>query len=86
MKKPFKELTRTGKINRLKANEKKYYNEELSGKEIKENIINDLNLRLKMSLQEGKDVLEFCTFKELIEDIKYINSLPDTFFDSIKEV
>lgn len=81
--KGWKEKTRTEKIQYLQPKENKYIG---SAEEIKINLLNDLNLRLQESIKEGKDILEYMTFKEMIEDIKYINSLPIMFFENIATV
>jgi hypothetical protein len=77
----FKELTRIEKMEELKSKESKFTKGKSSGIEIKTALLETLNNRLFMMIEEGGDPLEVYTFKEIIEDIKYLNKFTNNFYN-----
>jgi hypothetical protein len=85
----LKDKSRTDKIKELEAKEKKFLQDEtgnsLPAEKIKSKLLENRNNRLQMTVEEGADPLNSMTFKEQIEDIKYINSMPVSFFKQLQE-
>lgn len=85
----FKEKTRADKLKELESAEKKFLKDEkgnsLKAEQIKSKLLENRNNRLQMTVEEGADPLNTMTFKEQIEDIKYINNLPVSYFKQFEE-
>jgi hypothetical protein len=85
----FKDKTRADKLIELEPKEKKFLKndkgESLKAEQIKSKLLENRNIRLQMTVEEGADPLNSMTFKEQIEDIKYINNLPVSYFKQFEE-
>ena len=85
----FKDKSRTEKLEELKPKEKKFLKndkgESLKAEQIKSKLLENRNNRLQMTMEDGADPLNSMTIKEQMEDIKYINNQPISFFKQFEE-
>lgn len=83
--KKFKDLTREEKLEQIAPKAKKFTTaetgEKLTAEKIKNNLIQNLNQRLYMSVEEGADPQGVLSFKQQIEDIAYLNKMPVTYYE-----